>query len=32
MLTEVKNQFRVTALSIKYALEREMLNKVILSL
>ena len=28
MLMEVKNQFRVTALSIKYALEREMLNKV----
>lgn len=28
MLTEVKNQFKVTLLSIKYALEREMLNKV----
>ena len=28
MLTEVKNQFRVTFLSTKYALQREMLNKV----
>ncbi len=28
MLTEVKNQFRVTFLSVKYALQREMLNKV----
>ena len=27
MLTEVKNQIKVSALSIKYALEREMLNK-----
>ena len=27
MLTEVKNQFKVTYLSIKYALMREMLNK-----
>ena len=27
MLTEVKNQFKVTKLSIKYALIREMLNK-----
>ncbi len=27
MLTEVKNQFRVTSLSIKYALMKEMLNK-----
>lgn len=28
MLTEVRNQIRVCLLSIKYALEREMLNKV----
>lgn len=28
MLTEVKNQLRVTYTSIKYALQREMLNKV----
>lgn len=28
MLTEVKNQLKVTVLSIKYALQREMLNKV----
>ena len=28
MLTEVKSQFKVTLLSIKYALMREMLNKV----
>ena len=28
MLTEVKNQFKITLLSIKYALQREMLNKV----
>ncbi len=28
MLTEVKNQWKVTMLSIKYALQREMLNKV----
>lgn len=28
MLTEVKNQLKVTLLSIKYALQREMLNKV----
>lgn len=28
MLTEVKNQLRVTGQSIKYALQREMLNKV----
>ena len=28
MLTEVKNQFKVTFLSVKYALQREMLNKV----
>ena len=28
MLTEVKSQFRVSALSIKYALMKEMLNKV----
>ena len=28
MLMEVKNQIRVCLLSIKYALEREMLNKV----
>lgn len=27
MLTEVKNQFKVTFLSVKYALQREMLNK-----
>ena len=28
MLTEAKNQIRVTHQSIKYALQREMLNKV----
>ena len=28
MLMEVKNQFKVTFLSVKYALQREMLNKV----
>ena len=28
MLTEVKNQFKITRLSIKYALMREMINKV----
>ena len=28
MLTEAKNQFRISLLSIKYALQREMLNKV----
>ena len=28
MLTEAKNQFKISLLSIKYALEREMLNKV----
>ena len=28
MLTEVKNQFKVSSLSIKYALMKEMLNKV----
>ena len=28
MLTEVKNQFKVTRLSIKYAVMRELLNKV----
>ncbi len=28
MLTEVKNQFKVALLRVKYALEREMLNKV----
>ena len=28
MLTEAKNQIRVMALSIKYSLMREMLNKV----
>ena len=27
MLTEVKNQWKVTRLSIKYALVRELLNK-----
>ena len=27
MLTEVKNQFKVTFLSFKYALMKEMLNK-----
>ena len=27
MLTEVKNQFRITLLSIKYAFIRELLNK-----
>ena len=28
MLTEVKNQIKVSILSIKYGLHREMLNKV----
>ena len=28
MLTAVKNQMKVSLLSIKYALQREMLNKV----
>ena len=28
MLTEAKNQFKITLLSVKYALQREMLNKV----
>ena len=28
MLTEAKNQLKVSLLSVKYALQREMLNKV----